>query len=151
MNLSNIVYIFDRPNDLTSTLPLSVSSVLLAGEGIWHYFPARPVAHHHASAHQENHTGWREQSLLNFFHPHSLCKSLASSFLPWTSRFHFSTICNWPVALILFTDKFSFLSHDKFVSNPFRFSVLQLWTLVHTAENITFILFYGSTGQCVFK
>lgn len=112
MNLPNIVWCilphFDSPFEL-------FLCVLLAGEGIWHYFPAGSVAHHHASAHQENHTGWREWSLLNFFHPHSLSKSLASSFLPWTSQFHFSTICKRPVTQILFTGKFSFLVHDGFV------------------------------------
>lgn len=29
----------------------------LSGEGIRHHFPVGPVAHHHASPHQENHTG----------------------------------------------------------------------------------------------
>lgn len=109
--------IFDRANDLTSTIT-SISSVVLAGEGIWHHFPAGPVAHHNAPAHQENHTGWRERSLLTSFHPcpHSLSKSLASFFLPWASRFHFSTICNWPVApLLLFTDMYSLLLYVRCV------------------------------------
>lgn len=59
----------------------------LAGERIWHHFTVGPVAHHHASPHQENHTGGRERpplicvhEPLTVLHPSFFClESLTSS------------------------------------------------------------------------
>lgn len=143
MNLTVGSYI-----DLMSTLLLSCSSVLLPGEGIWHYFPAGPVAHHHASAHQENHTGWGERSLLNYFIPHSLSKSLASSFLPWASQFHFSTICidQWP----RYCWQTGFLSfHMIHLSQKLIYvlSAAGMDTSAHCTEKIA--INNGTTGRCV--
>lgn len=43
-----------------------------SGEGIWHHFSVGPVAHHHASPYQENHTGWGEWPSLTCLSCYSL-------------------------------------------------------------------------------